>query len=354
MIKNNKEKQSTQLKNISLNTLSGKQILDIIDYPYLKYYTRAKEMHRRFALLCSCKIITSNMLYKLNNIQIDAESLKYNGNYLVIINKENEYPDIEELSDYFNEECRVKCRFTGSVGSLYDNFRNNIDTIINHLHTTNRDITLQNLHEAVWETGAKTGYKNCSTFKPKIIKFFIEHFKAKRIIDISSGWGDRLIGAMASDILVYHGFDPNPCLHKNYEKIINFFSPVNKQASFVLKQLPFEKAILKPNYYDLVMSSPPYFDVEIYAQNDATQSTYNVNEREWYDNFLTVWIQKCYDALVTGGILALNINQMKYHHYVLWLFKDMKHNPKWEYLGVISYAYADLKNPQPTFIWKKI
>ena len=127
-----------------------------------------------------------------------------------------------------------------------------------------------------------------------LFEFFIEFFKARRILDLSSGWGDRLIGAMASDIDCYHGFDPNPCLHPNYKKMIKTFKKykVNKDAEYKIKKQPFEKAKLKPNFYDLMMTSPPYFTMEIYDSNPTTSKTQSVSsvnsEKEWFDNFLLI------------------------------------------------------------------
>ena len=218
------------------------------------------------------------------------------------------------------------------------------------------------MREAIWNIG----FKECSTFKPKLEKFFIEFFGAKKILDISSGWGDRLIGAMASDIDCYHGFDPNPCLHKNYNMIIETFKEfqVNKKASFIIKKLPFEEAKLKNNFYDLVMTSPPYFNMEIYDSNPETSKKQSISisksnsnsnieqEKYWYNNYLLIWMHKCHKALKNGGIIAININQHKNQNYVYWLLRDMKQI--FSFLGTISHSKINKKNPQPTFIWKKI
>jgi 16S rRNA G966 N2-methylase RsmD len=250
----------------------------------------------------------------------------------------------------------VICKFASAPGTLLEFFRNNFDKIIDYLKSKNQKVTIENMREAIWNIG----YKKCSTFKPKLEKFFIDFFKARKILDLSSGWGDRLIGAMASDIDCYHGFDPNPCLHPNYKKIIKTLKnyQVNKNAEFKIKKQPFEKAKLKPNFYDLMMTSPPYFTMEIYNSNPVTSKTQSVSsvnsEKEWFDNFLLVWINKIKKALKKDGILALNINQFKNQNYVYWLLNYMYKSRDWNYLGVISHAKIDKNNPQPTFVWKKL
>jgi hypothetical protein len=380
-------------------------IIKKIDYPYLKYYTTEERIRNNFNNL---KKFSSSVVHEQYNLQSlpHIKDLKYDDKYYLIIDKPDEYKNIEVISDYFNEVCRVHCRFISANESVYSFFRTKYNNIIDYLQKNDLEISIENMREAIWSNGPR----ECSTFKPKLIKFFIELYSARKILDISSGWGDRLVGVMASDIDEYDGFDPNPCLHKNYKEMINFFKRdvVNKNAVYTIKELPFEEAELKQNYYDLVMTSPPYFTMEIYDDNPKTntkQSIVKMNdgangdgrtnrnkegdranggdradrnkegdradrnkegdrangdgganrdskERVWYNDYLKVWINKCHDALKKGGIIALNINQYKNQHYIYWLLEDMK-NSKWEYLGIISHSKPDKKNPQPTFIWKK-
>jgi len=335
------------------------KILKEFDYPYTKYIYSSRKMIRNFKRLKKVKPIIANKNFFVPFIHLKEQEKYFDGTHIILVNNISEYEKVDILSDYFNEECRVSCRFFGSVGSIYDYYHKFFDKIIENMKRENLKITLRNIRETIWKYSKKEKYGECSTFRPKIIKFFIDHFKARKILDISSGWGDRLLGAMASDIDCYHGFDPNPCLQSGYNKMIEFFKDyvVNKNAEFIIKELPFEKAELQDNFYDLVMTSPPYFDIEIY--NDApTQSIYNRNEKDWYDNYLTVWIKICLKALKKNGVLALNINQFKHHNYVNWLLEDMRKNNNWKYLGTIGYANSDKINEerinvQPVFIWKK-
>ncbi len=337
-------------------------IIKKIEYPYLKYFTTEQHIINNFNNLkkFNCKIVNEN--YKFTTLNINDIKFKNPKNNkdlpFLIIDEPTEYSSIEVISDYFNEECRVRCKFASAPGTQLDFFKNNFDKVIDYLQSKNLKITLENMRETIWHIG----FKECSTFKPKLEKFFIEFFNARKILDLSSGWGDRLIGAMASDIDCYHGYDPNPCLHPNYKNIIKTFKnyQVNKKAVYVIKKQPFENATLKSNYYDLMITSPPYFTMEIYDNNPSsskTQSIYNIySEKEWFDKFLLVCIDKIYTALRQDGIMALNINQFKNQNYVYWLINEMNKNKynQWKYLGIISHSSISKKNPQPTFIWKKI
>ncbi len=51
---------------------------------------------------------------------------------------------------------------------------------------------------------------------------------AKRVLDTSCGWGDRLAGFFASDAEEYYGCDPNPNTYQRYQEqisqnIINYY-----------------------------------------------------------------------------------------------------------------------------------
>jgi hypothetical protein len=255
-------------------------------------------------MLKTYKYKTSDEQYRFHNIQLPPSGLKFQGRYHRIISSKSEATNIGSMSDYFAEDIRVHCKFLSNM-SIYQYYNENFSSLIDTLQKEDLPATIEELRELLWK------HKQCTTFKPKITKYIVEMFKARKVLDISSGWGDRLIGAMASDKDFYHGFDPNVKLASRYLEIINIFKPFAVNPSIVcsVESLPFEMANLQPGFYDLVMSSPPYFTMEIYDEMGEGQSTEgNPSEIDWYTNYLSVWVKKCYHALRRGGILALNIN----------------------------------------------
>ena len=328
-----------------------RELPDLIDYPYLHLYTRDSDIIRYFNMLKTYKYKTSDEQYRFHNIQLPPSGLKFQGRYHRIISSKSEATNIGSMSDYFAEDIRVHCKFLSNM-SIYQYYNENFSSLIDTLQKEDLPATIEELRELLWK------HKQCTTFKPKIMKYIVEMFKARKVLDISSGWGDRLIGAMASDMDFYHGFDPNVKLASRYLEIINFFKPFAVNPSIVcsVESLPFEMADLQSGFYDLVMSSPPYFTMEIYDETGEGQSTVgNPSEIDWYTNYLSVWVKKCYHALQRGGILALNINQEKGKHYVEWLLRDNS-TPEsgFAFSGTIGYSNEDGRNPQPIFIFKKV
>jgi 16S rRNA G966 N2-methylase RsmD len=93
----------------------------------------------------------------------------------------------------------------------------------------------------------------------------IRRFKATRMLDISAGWGDRLSAAIATNLAKYQAFDPNTSLKEGHDRIINAFVPVEQRRCFNITYTGFEHAQLKADEFDLVFTSPPFFDFEIYT-----------------------------------------------------------------------------------------
>lgn len=329
--------------------LAKRELPLLIEYPYLRYYKSSENVYKDFEKLRKCVYTINSEPFTLHNIKLNVEKLKFNGKFHRIISTEKELQTINSITDYFSEDVRVHCKFLSNT-SIYEYYNRNISLIIDNLRRDKKEVTMEELRESLW----RSKIRQCTTFKPKIIKYIIELFGAKKVLDISSGWGDRLIGTMASDVDVYHGFDPNVKLQPKYTEIMNFFGKVNPHIQCRVDPIPFEEANLSPDFYDLVMSSPPYFTMETYSK-EVGQSIYdNPDEREWFDNYLVKWVENARFGLRNDGILALNINQERDKHYVNWLIDYMDgENSGFKYIGMIGYSNEDGKNPQPIFIWKK-
>jgi DNA modification methylase len=60
--------------------------------------------------------------------------------------------------------------------------------------------------------------------------------------------------------------------------------------------------------FDLILTSPPYYNLEIYS-NDKKQSINKYKSFDlWYENFLLKSINSSINKLDDNGIVAININ----------------------------------------------
>ena len=142
-----------------------------------------------------------------------------------------------------------------------------------------------------------------------------------RVLDFCSGFGGRLIGFWTSQYCSYYiGIDPNPRLIQPYNDLIKwlrsqhttipkYITMIPECAEDVIyKDLKYEDgSTVKDNLFDIVFTSPPYFNLEIYT-DEPTQSCIRYPTIEkWRDLFLFATIKKVIKVLKPGGVLAINI-----------------------------------------------
>ncbi len=154
-----------------------------------------------------------------------------------------------------------------------------------------------------------SGTQMCSNFRPAAAKAVYDYFNANNVLDMSTGYGGRLLGFLASNSKgFYYGVDPHPKTCACNNKIAKFFKQQNRVKIICS---PFEDVENLPKSIDLAFTSTPYFTKEIYDENSKTQSRERYPEyAEWCKYFLKPLIQKTYNVLEKSGVMALNINDV--------------------------------------------
>ena len=203
-------------------------------------------------------------------------------------------------------------------------------------------------------------------FKPTLAKAMYNFFGAKKVLDFSMGWGDRLVGFLASDAQSYIGIDPNTKLHEPYKQI-EAYCNTDKETRFICA--PAEDADLSDVKVDFVFTSPPYFDTEKYSQEDTQSWKRYPKTDDWLNGFLYPTLKKCWDVLEEGGRICVNISDKVYGDIrVCQSMIEYMDSIGATYEGVIGYRMA--KRPgnyhslndelskmdvfcEPIFIWSK-
>lgn len=265
-------------------------------------------------------------------------------------------------SNYFHQDLRYKCDSINSP-SPYRTWHNKkfFLTLLNALWTLKvKEVTSDTLRTCI----AMRKYI-ASQFRPSAAKALYDHFKAKHVLDFSSGWGDRLSGAIASDsVISYMGIDPNKNLISNYNKQIELFGH-SKDINMISE--PAEDALKNVNKeIDFIFTSPPYFIVERYTQeSDQSWKRYKKLD-SWLTNFLFPVINESWRLLKTNGHLSINISDVYCNHTINHICDPMndfiKTLNKSEKLENINYRMAKRMGSksdrdgifvEPNWIWKK-
>lgn len=315
-----------------------------VGFPYKNLYYNDAQIHKMFVNSQNIKFddrVVDGEYYTIHNIKLNKYQLLFMNQPRILIHKSSDYDKFEILSDMFQEKNRIKCKFFSAPMTPEEYFFKNKKELAMKLLNKKQDITPHNLREILYEN-----IKECSAFKVSNMIYLIKLFNVKSVLDPSSGWGDRLLGALATDIR-YVGVDPNTLLHADYEKIINFFKHTKKitmlNSTIQDVKLPNEK-------FDMVLTSPPYFKIEKYSNYGEVKDK---NEHEWFNNFMIPMIDKSIKYINNNGHLVMIINQLPNENYVKKLIDYVYTYTNMVYLGVISYSDVIKTNPQPMWIWQK-
>jgi hypothetical protein len=147
-------------------------------------------------------------------------------------------------------------------------------------------------------------YGSINVFRPATACRLYERFKPSCILDFTMGWGGRLVGAHCSGVSRYIGIDNNMRLKPHLEKMVATLlaESVLPKTEFALL---FDDA-LAVDYsqyeYDMVFTSPPYYNKELYGSEGVAKS-----EEEWDTQFYTPIFKKTWTHLLKGGHYCLNI-----------------------------------------------
>lgn len=151
-------------------------------------------------------------------------------------------------------------------------------------------------------------------FKPFTAVEIYSRFKPQSVLDMTMGWGGRLVGACALDIPNYIGIDSNKALKEPYTKMVKLLKKLGTKTKI---KLMFKDA-LTVDYskldYDFVLTSPPYYNVEIY------QGTTPKTDAEWETTFYIPLFSKTFKYLKRGGYYVLNIPTRLYESVCVELF----------------------------------
>jgi len=282
-----------------------------------------------------------------------------NNKYVSIKNKKNDYEKIDKLVDYFNEKPRMNACRRDKLYSPIEVWNKKPEFLENWIQTqmkNHKPITIVGLREQIWKMGLE-----CNAFKASLAISIYQFFNAKRVLDFSSGWGDRLLGAMAYQVERYLGYDPNPQLQQGYNEMISLFykeeESEEKKPRYEIIAEPFEQSIIYETF-DLIFTSPPYFDFETYISSEQiiskNQSIMNYPKfNDWMIHFLFTSLYKCWQQLIINGNMVIHLSDVYKTNYVeaMILFvvgwcKDSRMD------GSIA-SIGDCAKPRPLWIFHK-
>jgi tRNA1(Val) A37 N6-methylase TrmN6 len=264
--------------------------------------------------------------------------------FYFIENRPGDYAAYNMISCYFQDKIIVRTRRRDSI-STFDIWNRDKKAIIEYALSRKlvpasivfRPDMSSYLADPAYISGAREAIyaytievlrsAEVTTFRPALAVGFAKEFYADpgaiTVLDICSGWGDRMVGFMAAGVAEYIGVDPNADLVPGYTAIeAAMRSALGCKTHVQMITAPFEDAILPSKHTglgksisdgpwraDLIFTSPPYFDLELYSEAKDQSLVKNEGSFErWFDKFLMTSLRKAWTCLRPGGFMCININ----------------------------------------------
>mmetsp|Transcript_136285 Transcript_136285/g.236426 ORF Transcript_136285/g.236426 Transcript_136285/m.236426 type:complete len:482 (-) Transcript_136285:146-1591(-) len=286
----------------------------------------------------------------------------FDDGYLRVESRPSDYDDIDVVTDYFNEEPRLRSRRLGSAHNAFDHWTNAalsgkwMDKLLRMQgpkHVKKYDyISPESLRETL---AYADGIRECTQFKPTLALSIIRILKGTRVLDFSSGWGDRLMAAIAANVDRYVGVDPNADLQPGYSAIIAQFA--DHPERFTMVQAPFQTAVLPVGEtYDLVFTSPPYFNFELYSNPNDQSAVEGTGLVDWLMDFLFEALDKSWGRLDDGGNMAIHIVDINHQVGAFTEIMNLYIQgflPEAQYRGVICSCGGESGRARPVWVWRK-
>lgn len=133
------------------------------------------------------------------------------------------------------------------------------------------------------------------------------------VYDPCSGFGGRMMGAARVGVN-YLGVEPST---KTYIGLNQAAADYCKDIETEIVQGCAEDYCPDEASIDFVLSSPPYFNLEQYSQENTQSYIKFPTQEEWLEGFLLKMIENVYRCLKPGKFFALNVHNYRY-------FKDFE------------------------------
>jgi DNA-directed RNA polymerase beta' subunit len=246
----------------------------------------------------------------------------------------NNYEEIDSLNDHFVEQKRILSREEG-----YDS----PSEAWKKISSGNPVKEVSKRRQLVYSLS-----RGCDNFNP--IFACMIYGQSKRILDISSGWGDRLIGAFASpSVELYRGWSGNPELTESYSQIGKACqSLTSKNLDWKIETSHFEDQV---DHFGIGGDMVGYFDTVI-ASPTCNLTKYS-EEENWYLKYYLPMLKLATNSLRIDGRLFLYIpTRTKMWERASNYLLKLRMVPDGSY-GFTQTVEGKIEPTRKVYIWRK-
>ena len=162
--------------------------------------------------------------------------------------------------------------------------------------------------EIIRQLGFMAGTSKVTIYRPLLTKRIVEAFGAKKVLDVCVGWGGRMLGSACVDGVQYTGIEP---CQKTFQGLRHMQQELKLEDRVTLYHDIAESVLptLKDTY-DLALTSPPYYNLELYSDEESQSHQYG-DYSTWVDKFLKPVVFGVLDHLKEDGHSCWSVKNFK-------------------------------------------
>lgn len=190
-----------------------------------------------------------------------------------------------------------------SISSLWD--AENINKVL-RLNRSSHSTPYSS--EILRQLGFKAGLSKVTVYRPLLTKRIVSYYRATNVLDISAGWGSRMLGTLCLPHVKYTGIEP--CL-KTFAQLVEMAKTLKlKNVNLFNARAEDVISTLDDGSYDVALTSPPYYNLEIYS-HEETQSSSHTTYEDWVRYFLKPVVKGVLKKLKHNGKSIWNVKNFK-------------------------------------------
>ena len=283
---------------------------------------------------------------------------KYEDSPLGVLDKSHAY---NPVSNYFQQANRMRCG-SNQVDSPWTFWHNREKLSKMNYHFWRKGaLGDSDVCAATFRSAFRIGTYTATQFRPSVAKAIYEKHDARRVLDTSCGWGDRLAGFYATPCTeLYVGCDPNPEVYAvykqqcvEYERLLGHTATLTEYDDHFtcvgskrveIWNLPSEDVnwTQYAGQFDLYFTSPPYFETEKYAEATSAENTQSWARYPTFDDWKLKFFfpvnRMIWNTLAPKAYMMINIVEPVNGKYKLCddMVDDILTYPGANYIGKIG------------------
>jgi 16S rRNA G966 N2-methylase RsmD len=158
-----------------------------------------------------------------------------------------------------------------------------------------------------------SGITKSTMYRPQMMKMACIRYAPNVVFDPCAGWGGRMLGAVSYGAQ-YIAFEPNTQTFENLNRLVDFLGVQRKvrlicDSALNMGKYDFPKV-------DMILTSPPYFDVEIYTQEKSQSITDHNGYTQWSEKFLRELVRQSLSLSHEETVSCWNVGKVGKHNMI--------------------------------------